>query len=113
MRTIRRVCAWLLVALGAAHVLFTAVEHDALSPDAVWFAGAGLALVFLGLLNLAVAAADHRPADAICRVANVLGAAYGLLAVIAVPVPQAFLGLALTVVLAAGSFLGRDTGPTR
>lgn len=72
MRTIRRVCAWLLAALGAVHVLYNAVEHRELSPDAVWFAGAGLALLFLGLLNLADLAADHASARAICRAANVL-----------------------------------------
>lgn len=105
MRTIRRACAWLLIALGAAHVLYTAVEHDALTPDAVWFAGAGLALVFLGMLNLAALAADHPSARAVCRAASVLGAAFGVLAVLAVPVPQAFLGLALMTVLAVASFL--------
>ena len=110
MRAIRRACAWLLVALGGAHVLYTAVEHDALSPDAVWFAGAGLALVFLGMLNLAALAADHRSADVVCRGANVLGAVYGLLAVIAMPIPQAFLGLALMLVLAAAAFAPRRTG---
>ncbi|HEX8695119.1 MAG TPA: hypothetical protein VF746_22090 [Longimicrobium sp.] len=110
MRAIRRVCAWLLVALGGVHVLYTAVEHDALTPDAVWFAGAGLALVFLGMLNLAAPAADHRSARAVLRAADLLGVAYGLLAVIAVPVPQAFLGLGLMLVLAAAAFAPRRTG---
>jgi hypothetical protein len=105
MRTIQRICAWLLTALGAVHVLYTAVEHDALSPDAVWFAGAGLALVFLRMLNLAALAADHPSARAVCRAANLLGAAFGVLAAVAVPVPQAFLGLALMAALAAASFV--------
>jgi hypothetical protein len=61
--------------------------------------------VFLGLLNLAALAADHPSVRAVCRAANVLGAAFGLLAAVAVPVPQAFLGLALMAVLAAASFL--------
>lgn len=44
---------WLMMVQGAAHAtLGTPMVFDAVTQDAIWFAGSGLAMVFLGLLNV-------------------------------------------------------------
>ena len=51
MRLFYRITAYSL-SLGVIHTALTPLFYDRFSPDALWFAGTGLALVFLGLLNL-------------------------------------------------------------
>ena len=42
-----------MVLQGAGHALLgTPLSYDGITQDAIWFAGAGLAMCFLGLLNL-------------------------------------------------------------
>ena len=53
LKTAYKICAWLIVALGGAHVLFTLHDYDEFSTRALWFCGSGLALVFAGFLNVA------------------------------------------------------------
>lgn len=52
MRRIYLVLALLVVLLGLFHAVSTFRIFDALSSRAVWFAGAGLAMVLTGILNL-------------------------------------------------------------
>lgn len=96
---------YLLVALGLVHAGLAPVFYDELTPNTVWFVGAGLALVFLGLLNASADLADVGRVWVMCRVANVVALAFGALAVVAVPEPQAFVGLVLLAALAATSFV--------
>lgn len=46
------VCAWIILALGVVHLCVTPFAYSHLSQSAVWFAGAGLAGIFAGMLNL-------------------------------------------------------------
>ena len=97
MRTAYKICAWLIVALGGAHILFTFHDYDEFSLDAMWFAGAGFALVFAGFLNVAHLRGGGR--DALVRALTVLAdAACALLFVAALTLmrqPQVFVGVAL------------------
>ncbi|MFQ5877306.1 MAG: hypothetical protein ACE5JH_06390 [Acidobacteriota bacterium] len=61
LRAVQRIAGVLIAAQGIGHAfLGTPMFFKALGQDAVWFAGAGFAMIFLGLLNLA-------PADALPR----------------------------------------------
>ena len=102
---LHRTATYLLVALGLVHAGLAPVFYDELTPNTVWFVGAGLALVFLGLLNAAATLADVGRVWAMCRVANVVALAFGALAVVAVQESQAYLGLVLLAALAATSFV--------
>ena len=51
-RTIHAIASYLLIALGAVHTALTPVFYARLTPNAMWFAGAGLAMVFAGFLNV-------------------------------------------------------------
>lgn len=92
-----KICAWLIVALGAAHIIFTFHDYEEFSLDAMWFAGSGLALVFAGFLNVAHVRAGGR--DPVVRALTIVtDAACALLFAAALTLmrqPQVFVGLAL------------------
>ena len=98
MRAAYKICSWLIVALGCAHMLFTLHDYDEFSLDAMWFFGAGLALVFAGFLNVAHlrAAAGRDPlVRALTVLTNVLCALLFVAALSLLRQPQVFVGLAL------------------
>ncbi len=54
-RVVRRllgVAGWLIVAAGVVHLGVAGAQYHALSFDALWFAGSGLAVVLIGVLTL-------------------------------------------------------------
>jgi len=54
MKTVHRISAYIIVGLGLIHTLATPIFYSGFTEDGLWFAGTGLGLVFLGLLNLEV-----------------------------------------------------------
>lgn len=52
MRALDYVFAGLIFSLGIVHCIVTFIQYKALTLSAVWFFGTGLALLFLGMLNL-------------------------------------------------------------
>lgn len=97
MKTAYKICAWLIVALGCAHALFTLHDYGEFSLRALWFFGSGLALVFAGFLNVAHLRAAGR--DPLVRALSVLtNISCALLFVAALSLmrqPQVFVGVAL------------------
>ena len=92
-----KICSWLIVALGCAHIAFTFRDYDEFSLGAMWFAGAGFALVFAGFLNVAHIRSGGR--DPLVRALTVLSDALCALlfaaALTLMPQPQVFVGVAL------------------
>jgi hypothetical protein len=104
MKTVHKISSWIILALGVVHTLATPIFYSGFTEDALWFAGTGFGLVFLGLLNLEVI---HNPTSggfSLCIVANALiSLLYGtMLPLIGLNAPQAYLGI--------GSFLGALVG---
>lgn len=91
MKIVHKVSAWTLIGLGILHASLTPLFYSGFNIDALWFAGTGLGILFLGLFNLATLRA-HLSRN-LCLIANVIGSAYGILIVIILPEPQAFLAL--------------------
>ena len=106
-----RLTAYALILLGAIHTTFARCYGE-FSTEAVWFTGAGLAFVFLGLFNVAALSAPVPRVWLLCRVANVIGIAFGGPAAIVVGEPQGYAALFLVVGLAVFSFASRprETG---
>ena len=106
MRRFYRISAYLLL-IGVIHTALTPVFYPEFSPAALWFAGTGLALVFLSLLNIA--------AERVCEpwilnmsiVANLLGCIYSILIVIALPEFQAYVSLLIFLAVTIGSIVMR------
>ena len=74
LKTLYTIGAYLGVALGAVHVLFTAVAYKGFSLGAFWFVGSGFAIIFAGFLNLILGrnAGMDRVSRALCHVANII-----------------------------------------
>jgi sulfite exporter TauE/SafE len=79
--------------LGLIHTALTPLFYDHLSTAALWFAGTGLALVFLGLLNLAAGRVWQAWLLNICIAANLVTAIYCAVIVTVLPEFQAYLAL--------------------
>ena len=106
MRQFYRITAYLLL-IGVIHTALTPVFYHEFSPDALWFAGTGLALVFLGLLNITAERVFEPWILNICVVANLVGCIYSILIVIVLPEIQAVAGLLIFLAVTIGSILAR------
>jgi hypothetical protein len=70
MKTLDRVLAWALLALGGLHTAVgVTLLSKTLSPDSAWFFGGGLAVIFGAFLNLVRA---YRPPDKLVLRTSVL-----------------------------------------
>lgn len=107
MRTLHRICAILLIALGVVHTALTPVFYGRLSPGAMWFAGSGLAMIFVGFLNVAFGRVVGRDAviRALCYAANLLTLVFEVLIVVVDGEPQVLFGLVLITVMTATAFM--------
>jgi hypothetical protein len=54
MRLLQKITAYLLVVMGIVHIALTPMFFRQFGLDVLWFAGTGLALIFLGNINLMV-----------------------------------------------------------
>ena len=108
--------AWLSVALGAVHVLYTSALYDRLTLGAFWFAGSGFAIMFAGFVNLMLN--RGLPGDAVsrwlCHAANAVCVALFGVGVYLIGEPQVYLGLLLFVCQAVTAvLLARPAGAAR
>jgi hypothetical protein len=109
LNTAYNICAWLIIALGCAHLLFTLHDYDEFSMRAFWFFGSGLAIVFAGFLNVALIrdGGRDRVIRALTLVANVATALLFAAALTLMRQPQVFLGVALFAFVAVAALLTR------
>jgi hypothetical protein len=116
MRIAFVVCVGICALLGLVHISFTFANYDHLSPEAVWFAGTGFALILLAALNWAAWGELHpsRRVRAVVLMLDILMAAFGIVAVKAVPEPQAYVLVVVFASLGAcGWFLNRGHATAR
>ena len=104
------------ILLGGAHLLFVPLNFERLTLGALWFAGAGLAIVFAGFLNLALARSEagDRLLAGLALTANLTLALLFGVALSLLTQPQVAFGLALFSAQAATAYaLGRAPGSQR
>lgn len=97
MNTIDKVSVVALTLLGFTQLLLTPLFYDAFTQDAVWFFGSGLALVFLGFLNLARRISQQKSILVMVAITNTIAVLFTMAVVAVYTVPQAVLALFLTV----------------
>ena len=107
MGLIYKTASYLVLLLGIIHTSMTPVFYDSFSKDALWFAGTGLSLIFLGFLNSAALKASIAAIYNICIISNVISVIYFALIVIVLPKPHAFLGVLLVICELTGSVVNR------
>jgi hypothetical protein len=91
--------------LGIIHTSFTPVFYKAMTEDAMWFAGTGLSLLFLGLLNIASMKLNDKSIFNLCISANIISTIYNILLTVSFgePEQQAFIGIVLMALMLFGS----------
>jgi hypothetical protein len=97
-----RISAYLLM-IGVIHTALTPLFYARFSPDALWFAGTGLGLVYQSLLNIVAERSRANWMLKICVAANLAGLIYGVLIVFALPEIQAFISLFIFLAVTIGS----------
>jgi hypothetical protein len=109
LKTIHNVCAYLIIVLGIVHLLFTFQNYDEFTLDALWFAGAGFAIVFAGFLNLITIRLGGRDALArvLCFISNLSFVILFIAAMWLMRQPQVFVGILLFAVAAVASLAAR------
>lgn len=85
--------------LGLAHVAYTGRLHQALTLDALWFAGTGLALIAIALLNITALRAEGRASPGLVLAGNLATTGFLVLLWTVHQAPQVMAGLVLFVVL--------------
>lgn len=110
MRTLHKICTYLLIALGVVHAALTPVFYGRLSPGAMWFAGSGLAMIFVGFLNVAFGRVVGRDTvvRALCYASNLLTLVFGVLIVVVDSEPQVLFGLGLIGVMTVTAFMLKE-----
>lgn len=112
-RTVHSIASYLLIALGAVHTALTPVFYTPLTPNAMWFAGAGLAMVFAGFLNVILSRGAGRDSLArwLMHVANLLVLAFGAMTVFLDSEPQVVFGMLLIATITVTAFLLKRVPP--
>jgi hypothetical protein len=107
LKTVHKISAWLLVALGTVHTGLTPIFYGRFTLNALWFAGSGLAMLFLGFLNITLgrAAGRDRMVCVLCHIANLLCTIFGMMIVMLDMEPQVIFGMLLIVILTVTAFL--------
>ena len=102
-----KISSWLLVALGIVHTSLTPMFYGRLSVGAMWFAGSGLAMIFVGFLNVALnrGAGRDRLVRTLCYVANIITAVFGAMIVVVDYEPQVIFGLVLIFLMTITAFM--------
>jgi MFS-type transporter involved in bile tolerance (Atg22 family) len=109
LKTLHIISSLLLTALGTVHTVLTPVFYGRFSLSALWFAGSGLTMIFLGFLNIALSRAIGRDrlVQILCHVANLITTVFGILLVTVDSEPQVIFGLVLIVLMTVTAFMLR------
>ena len=87
---VRKFSSIAAILLGTAHLIYGIIAFKALIPEHIWFAGAGVAMICVGLSNW------RAPA----RLQAMIMVVYCTLMASQIPLPQVFIGLAIFIILA-------------
>jgi hypothetical protein len=91
MKKLYSISTGIILFLGVGHTLLTPMFYPSFSVDALWFAGTGLALLFLGMLNWIAIRANLSWIYNFAIPANVIGGVFVTAVAVSVPEFQAIL----------------------
>jgi hypothetical protein len=88
-----------LIILGICHTSFTPVFYKVFDLNALWFAGTGLAFVFLGLINVSRLQTTGMLTRLLCSISNALALVFSILIFLKMAQPQVFISLFILIIL--------------
>jgi hypothetical protein len=89
----------LLIILGIFHTSFTPVFYKIFDLNALWFAGTGLAFVFLGLINVSRLQTTAMLTRLLCSISNALALIFCIFIFSKMAQPQVFISLFILIIL--------------
>ncbi len=102
MRLVYKLASYGLL-IGVIHVALTPMFYPEFNLNAIWFAGTGLALIFLSFLNISAERVPERLILNLCILANFIFLIFSMLIIIILPDVQAWITLALALFVTLGS----------
>ncbi len=99
LKTTHKILTGIIIALGVLHVSVTFHDYESFSVGALWFAGAGVAIILAGFLNVILLrdASKDTVVRVLCLITNLTFAVMFLLALLVLPQPQVFVGAGLFI----------------
>lgn len=109
-KLIHKIISGLIIGLGVLHCVFTALNYDRFTLNAMWFLGSGIAIVLAGFLNAAAirVGGSDLVVRFLCLAANLIFVVLFAVALWLLSQPQVVVGVGLFLV-AAISVLMRET----
>lgn len=100
LRTTHKIITGFMIALGLLHILFTFHDYDEFSLEALWFAGAGVAIILAGFLNIVLLrdTGKDKVVRLLCILTNIIFAVMFTAALFLMQQPQVLFGAALFTV---------------
>ena len=95
----------LLIILGVCHTSLTPVFFKIFDLNALWFAGTGMAFIFLGLINIFRLRTAELLIKSLCSLSNGLALIFCILIVLKLNQPQAFISLLTLIFLIVMSLI--------
>ncbi|MGI8639292.1 MAG: hypothetical protein ACR2MG_04995 [Pyrinomonadaceae bacterium] len=107
MKTAHKILTGIIIALGVLHVLVTFHDYDSFSLEALWFASAGVAIILAGFLNIVLLRDVGKDTViwTLCLITNLIFAVMFVLALMALPQPQVFVGAGVFIAATAFSLI--------
>jgi hypothetical protein len=93
MKASIRILSLVIILLGVAHIWFAFPLYA--NADTLWFVGSGMAIIFVGIMNLVVLDAIKRQGLYLTLLSNVLNCALFCFALYILDEPQVYFGIAL------------------
>lgn len=99
LKIAHKILSAIIIALGVLHVSVTFYDYDSFSLRALWFAGAGVAIILAGFLNVILLrdVGKDRVVWLLCLLTNLIFAVMFVLALLVLPQPQVFVGAGLFI----------------
>lgn len=94
MHSLIKIVSYIIILLGVVHISFAFPLH--MNTDTLWFVGAGMAIIFAGLLNLvALDRGGSKFTKAIAIIVNAFNCAMFCFALPILNEPQVYAGIAM------------------
>jgi len=91
------VFSYIIIFFGIIHLYFTSCL-EAFDEYALWFIGAGIAIIFAGFINLIRAKSSEKIVFTICILTNFIMTSLFVVALFAMHKPQVYIGIMLSAI---------------
>ncbi|MBI9052961.1 MAG: hypothetical protein JEY96_04040 [Bacteroidales bacterium] len=104
MKKLVRIVIYTLIILGIIHSTFAFVRFSSINADSIWFFGAGLTYIFIGLYNLSVRKLKIKAFTYMALFLNFIGTVFSIAIAYILKEPQTYVAFILVAFIFKSSF---------